>query len=178
MRYYVHIGARIVEVEVDGDRVRVDGALLEAHLAAVAGTPLQHLLLAGESWTVAVQSAEGLGESGGARWFLGLAGERAEIEVVDERTREIQALTARRTGGGAGGVVRAPMPGLVVRVDVTEGQVVAVGTGLVVVEAMKMENELRATRGGVVAKVHVQPGTAVEKGTPLVTLGSKPEPSS
>jgi len=176
MRYYVRIGAQTVAVEVEGGRVRLDGEELEAHLAAVPGTPLHHLLLSGESWTVAAQALEGLGEAGGPRWFLGLAGERAEIEVVDERTRQIQAMTGRRTSGTAAGVVRAPMPGLVVRVDVVEGQQVAAGAGLVVVEAMKMENELRGTRPGVVAKVHVRAGMAVEKGAPLVTM--EPEPSS
>ena len=63
------------------------------------------------------------------------------------------------------------MPGLVVRVEVTVGQVVKVGEGLVVVEAMKMENELRATRPGVVETIHVTPGQTVAKGASLVTLG-------
>jgi pyruvate carboxylase subunit B len=62
------------------------------------------------------------------------------------------------------------MPGLVVRVEVQLGQHVAPGTGLVVVEAMKMENELRAQTRGIVAQIHVQAGDRVEKGTPLVTL--------
>ncbi|PYP72390.1 MAG: hypothetical protein DMD36_02390 [Gemmatimonadetes bacterium] len=64
------------------------------------------------------------------------------------------------------------MPGLVVRVEVTEGQRVEAGAGLVVVEAMKMENELRAPRPSVVAAVHVGVGQTVEKGAPLVTLES------
>src|SRR2546421_744162 len=92
-----------------------------------------------------------------------------------------------RAGRGGGGperrrsragpaVVRAPMPGLVVRVEVADGQRVEAGAGLVVVEAMKMENELRAPRAGVVQTVHVAVGQAVEKGMPLVTVAS-PEPS-
>jgi pyruvate carboxylase subunit B len=180
MRYHVRLGARTIQVDLDGSRVIVDGEPLEAHLAAVPGTPLFHLLLAGESWTVAAQSLEGLGEGGGPRWVLGAVGERIEVEAVDERTRQIQSLTGRRSGGAAVGVVRAPMPGLVVRVEVSEGERVGVGVGLVVVEAMKMENELRAARPGVVVKVHVQPGAIVEKGAPLVTLDPLPdvEPSS
>ena len=118
-----------------------------------------------------------MGGGGGTRWALGAGGERIEVEAVDERTRQIQALTGRRAGGPAGGVVRAPMPGLVVRVDVVEGQRVAAGASLVVVEAMKMENELRAPRPGRIAQVHVRPGTAVEKGVPLVTLTGEAEPS-
>jgi biotin carboxyl carrier protein len=105
-------------------------------------------------------------------------GERIEVEAVDERTREIQALTGRKAAGPMGGVVRAPMPGLVVRVEVTEGQLVAAGAPLVVVEAMKMENELRAARPGRVTKVHVRAGTAVEKGAALVTLGTHIEGES
>ena len=179
MKYHIRIGSRTVEVEVEGGRVVVDGKPQEAHLAAVPGTPLHHLLLSGESWTVAAQPLEGLGESGGPRWAMGAVGERIEVEAVDERTRQIQALTGRRPGGLAAGVVRAPMPGLVVRVEVTEGQRIAAGTALVVVEAMKMENELRAARPGVVAKVHVEAGTAVEKGAPLVTFAGddRSEPS-
>jgi pyruvate carboxylase subunit B len=170
MKYFVRVGSRTVEVVVEGGRVVVDGATLAAHLAAVPGTPLHHLLLAGESWTVAAQPLVGAGEGGGARWALGAVGERAEVEAVDERTRAIQALTGRKASGPAGGVVRAPMPGLVVRVEVSEGQQVGAGAPLVVVEAMKMENELRAPRPGRVGKVHVRAGTAVEKGAPLVTL--------
>jgi pyruvate carboxylase subunit B len=180
VKYFVRIGTRSVEVEVEGGRVVVDGAVLEAHLAAIPGTPLHHLLLGGESWTVAVQPMAGPGEQGGARWALGAVGERIEVEAVDERTRAIQALTGRKATGPSGGVVRAPMPGLVVRVEVVEGQHVGPGAPLVVVEAMKMENELRAPRPGRVDKVHVRAGTAVEKGAALVTLApdGRPQPSS
>ena len=172
MKYYVRVGAQTVEVEVQGGRVTVDGEVLEAHLAAIPGTPLHNLLLGGDSWTVAVQPLDGPG-----RFALGAVGERIEVDVVDERTRAIQALTGKKGGSGRGGTLKAPMPGLVIRVQVTEGQRVAVGAGLVVVEAMKMENELRATHPGVVKQVHVQPGAIVEKGAPLVTLES-PEPDS
>ena len=116
------------------------------------------------------------GEGGGARWALGVVGERVEVDVIDERTRQIQALTGQRPIPASGGVVKAPMPGLVVRVEVQEGQRVDAGAALVVVEAMKMENELRAPRPGVVSRIHVKPGQTVDKGVPLVTLESV-EPS-
>jgi len=170
MRYFVRLGSRSWEVEVDGARITVDGAALEAHLAHVPNTPLHHLLLDGGSWTVAAQSLDGLGEGGGPRWALGAVGERVELEVVDERTRQIQALTGARPVGAGGSVLKAPMPGLVVRIEVTPGQRVAAGAPLIVVEAMKMENELRASRPGVVEGIHVTPGTPVEKGAVLVTL--------
>ena len=170
MKYFVAIGAQTFEVDVDGTRVTVNGVALESDLAPVSGTPLYHLLLGGESWTVAAEPLEGTG-----RWALGLAGERVEVAVEDERAHGMEAVTGKdqRTGDGT---VRAPMPGLVVRIEVAEGQQVDAGTGLVVVEAMKMENELRAPRSGTVRTVHVAVGDAVEKGASLVTLAS-PEPS-
>jgi biotin carboxyl carrier protein len=66
--------------------------------------------------------------------------------------------------------VRAPMPGLIVRVEVEAGQLIRVGQGLVVLEAMKMENEIKALSAGKVADVHVTPGKAVEKGELLISL--------
>ena len=171
MKYVVTIGAQTVEVEVEGARVVVGGVAREAHLAMVPGTPLYHLLLAGESWTLAAEALDGVG-----RWALGVAGERIEVEVRSERTREIEALAPSRPGPPGQRTVKAPMPGLVVRVEVAAGQRVEGGAGLVVVEAMKMENELRAPQPGVVATVHVEVGQAVEKGAPLVTLAS-PEAS-
>jgi pyruvate carboxylase subunit B len=171
VKYFVTIGTTTVEVEVDADRVLVGGEPVDVHLAPLPGTPLYHLLLAGESWTVAAQPLEGDG-----RWALGVVGERVEVAVRDERTREADAAGGAGPGDTGPVVVRAPMPGLVVRVEVADGQPVDSGAGLVVVEAMKMENELRAPRAGVVQTVHVTAGQAVEKGVPLVTIAS-PEPS-
>jgi pyruvate carboxylase subunit B len=157
---------------VAGGRVVVDGEPVDAHIAAVPGTPLFHLLLGGASWTIAAQP---LGGPAGSRWALGAAGLRYEVTVVDERTRRIQSLTARPADAAAVVIVRAPMPGLVLRVEVAVGETVPAGAGLVVVEAMKMENELRAPRPGQVAAVHVAAGATVERGAPLVTL--EPGPS-
>src|SRR3989475_4579472 len=84
MKYFVRIGAQTVEVEVEGTRVLVGGEALEAHLVAVPGTPLYHLLLGGQSWTVAAQPLEG----GVGRWALGVVGERVRSE---EHTSELQS---------------------------------------------------------------------------------------
>lgn len=166
MKYFVRLGARTYEVDVAGGGVIVDGEAIQAQLDAVPGTPLHHLLLGSESWTLAVEVLEG--DAG--RWVLGAAGERREVSVVDERTRQIQELTGPRLGTSGSGVVRAPMPGLIVRVEVAAGDPVVAGAGLVVMEAMKMENELCAPAGGVVASVHVAAGDVVGQGAPLVTL--------
>lgn len=168
MKYHVTMRGRAYVIDVEGGAVRVDGERLEAHAAPIPGTPLIHLLLGKDSWTVAYQHLEG------RRWALGAAGERLEVEVQDDRSKQIEALTGQGRKASVGGVVKAPMPGLVVRVEVSEGKVVEAGEGLVVVEAMKMENELRASHTGVVERIHVKAGDRVEKGAPLVTLSGEP----
>jgi pyruvate carboxylase subunit B len=170
VKYSVRIGAHLHEVEVDGSEVRLDGVELDAQLAALPGTSLYHLLLGGESWTVAAQPLDEVG-----RWALGVMGERVEVEVVDEQTHLAQTLAGAGRTPPSSATMRAPMPGLVVRVHAAPGQRVEAGAGLVVVEAMKMENELRAPHAGAVETVHVAVGQTVEKGAPLVTLAS-PEP--
>lgn len=168
MRYFVRMAGRELAVEVEGDRVTVEGRSYSAHLTRVAGTPLRHLLIEGRSLTLAVEAGEpGL-------WGLGVQGTRTEAEVIDERTRHIRSLTAERAGGGGMPQLKAPMPGLVVRVLVNPGQRVESGQGLVVLEAMKMENELRATGAGTVAGVRVAAGQAVEKGQVLLEFGEAP----
>ena len=162
MKYFVTVGGREHVVEVDGDRLTVDGQPAMATAAGVEGTPVRQLLLDGASWMLTLDPA------GRGRWDVGWRGDRWEVEVVDERTRHIRALTGTGQARAGGGVLKAPMPGLVVRVLVELGQAVEAGQGVVVLEAMKMENELKASAAAVVRSVRVQAGEAVEKGQILI----------
>ena len=72
---------------------------------------------------------------------------------------------------GAGEAVNAPMPGTILKVNVTQGQAVKEGQVLVVLEAMKMENEIMAPKSGTVNQVLVSKGASVETGAPLVVIG-------
>jgi biotin carboxyl carrier protein len=92
------------------------------------------------------------------------------VEALDERTRTIRDLSNATAGPKGPAPLVAPMPGLIVRVNVAPGDTVSAGQGLVVMEAMKMENELRAAGPGTVKAVLAVPGTAVEKGAVLVEL--------
>jgi pyruvate carboxylase subunit B len=162
MKYFVDVGGRTIEVEVDGEQVIVDGTFYIATLSPVAGTPLRQLVVDGRPLVLAVNVG------GQGRWGLELHGERHDAEVVDERTRHIRSLASASGRPQAAAVLRAPMPGLVVRVQVDSGQQVAPGAGLVVLEAMKMENELRASATATVRTILVEPGQAVEKGQVLI----------
>jgi glutaconyl-CoA/methylmalonyl-CoA decarboxylase subunit gamma len=97
------------------------------------------------------------------------ADKRFHVQVENERTRALAGGSSKAAGGGDK-LVASPMPGRVLKVLVAEGDEIQAGKPLVVVEAMKMENELAATRDGKVKKVYVTPGTAVEGGAKLVEL--------
>jgi len=92
------------------------------------------------------------------------------VETIDERAKSVRQLVGSRVVHPPDGSVRAPMPGLVLRVEVEEGQAVVAGTGLVVLEAMKMENEIRSPSAGIVRRILVSQGQAVDKGAALVEL--------
>jgi biotin carboxyl carrier protein len=96
------------------------------------------------------------------------------VLALDERTRAIRDLAAKSEVDSGPAPLKAPMPGLVVRIAVAVGDTVSAGQALVVVEAMKMENELRAASGGVVTAIRAIEGTAVEKGAVLVELAALP----
>lgn len=162
MRYAVLLDGQVVEVEVDGEQVIVAGETHTASLSDIPGTPLRLLLLDGRPITLSVE------QLGRGRWALSPGGERWEVEVLDERTRHIRSLTATSERQRISSVLKAPMPGLVLRVQVSPGQTVPAGAGLVVLEAMKMENELKAAAPGIIKGVRVQAGEAVEKGQVLL----------
>lgn len=164
MRYFVTIHGRIIEVELSADGVRVGERLLQAELRDVPGSGVRHLLLDGASIDFVAERTD----ASGRRWVLQARGSRYDVEVVDERTRAIRELTGPDEVDSGPAPVRAPMPGMITRVEVEVGQDVSAGDGIIVIEAMKMENELRAEAAGTVARVLVGAGEAVEKGAVLV----------
>jgi pyruvate carboxylase subunit B len=170
MKYVVLVDGHSIEVEIDGDRITVGGRSHQASLGVIPGTPLRQLMLDDEPSTMSVTAL------GRGRWALVQHGERVELEVLDERAHHIRGLTGAADQHRVAEVLKAPMPGLVVRVQVQPGARVSAGDGLVVLEAMKMENELKAQAVGVVKRVRVTPGEAVEKGQVLVEFEDTPPP--
>jgi biotin carboxyl carrier protein len=156
MKYVVSVEGRAIEVEVDGERITVGGHSYHATFGRIPGTSLRQLVLDDRPVTLSV---EPLGQG---------RCERSEVEVLDERTRHIRTLTASGDQRPKADVLRAPMPGMVVRINAHAGDSVIAGVGLVVLEAMKMENELKAGASGRVKAVRVNPGEAVEKGQVLL----------
>jgi biotin carboxyl carrier protein len=167
--YHVTFGERTVVVELGSTGVTVDGTSVDVDFARVEGGPVRSLLVDGRSHGVAARRV------GKERWDVHLGGRRLQADVVDERTRVIREMTG--SGGASLGPrpVVAPMPGMVVRIEVAEGDTVQAGQGVVIVEAMKMENELKVESDGVVARVHVSEGQTVEKDQLLIDLDAVEE---
>ena len=95
--------------------------------------------------------------------------EAGQAMLLDEY--EAAAPAAAPVVTGAGEPVNAPMPGTILKVNVTQGQAVKEGEVLCILEAMKMENEIMASKGGTVTQVLVAKGSIVDTGAPLVIIG-------
>lgn len=165
MKYFVDINGARTEVVIDGDGVHAGGRVHDAHLSEVEGTPVWLLTKGDEVHRLVVKRGDARG-----RYTIWLDGFRYDVEAVDERTRVIRDLTGTSAAAAGPAPLKAPMPGLIVRVNVAAGDQIQAGQGLIVMEAMKMENELRATAAGRVKRVAVNPGQAVEKGALLVEI--------
>ncbi|MFN2567873.1 MAG: biotin/lipoyl-containing protein [Gemmatimonadaceae bacterium] len=163
MRYVVRVDGYDHEVTIDGSTVRAGDLEANAHLIDLEGTPVRLVSIAGRVHRVLARRSQEPG-----RYTIELGGFRFDVEALDERTRAIRELAGAPARLAGPSTLAAPMPGLVVRVLVQPGDSVQPGQGVVVIEAMKMENELRAISAGVVRRVAVTPGSAVEKGALLV----------
>ena len=163
VRYHVAVEGRVLQVEVDGDTARLEGAGEGARL--LEGGCGRSLILSMEDRPHRV-----FGDRiGRAAWEIHHRGRTFRVEVADERSWRMRRARSDGNSPAAGlEPLGAPMPGLVLRVDVEEGQDVSEGQGLLIVEAMKMENELRARAAGRVRRVHVTAGESVGRGDILV----------
>ena len=165
MKYIVAVNGEEVEIEVDGDQVSVGSVASNARISGREQSPEHILMIGNEAHRILVRRGSSRG-----RYTLWVDGVRLEVEALDERSRAIRELAAATSGPSGPAPLVAPMPGMIVRVNVAEGERVQAGQGLVVMEAMKMENELRASASGAIKRVHVAPGTAVEKGALLLEM--------
>lgn len=153
-----------VEVQRDGEtyRVKVGDRLYEVESAS-AGPLVRSLLIGRDQFEVAVR------RNHGGHYVVTSGGATSVVEVVDPLTHLARASVAARRADALQRVT-AYMPGKVVSVLVEEGQTVEAGQGVVVLEAMKMENEIQAERAGIVRRIMVRSGEAVEGGDPLFEL--------
>lgn len=163
IRYFARIGDDTREVVLGAADLTVDGEPLEADISTLPGSDRRHLRMDGRSLSLFARRRESI-------WVIEMEGRLFEVKIEDQRTRHIRELASHVAPVEPRRELRAPMPGLIVRIDVVEGQDVRMGDGLVVMEAMKMENELRADAPGRVVSIEVELGQAVERDAVLLKL--------
>ena len=161
MKYYATVGEHEYEVEFDGDTVLVNGEPVEVDLEPIGEPELYSILYNGRSYEVLLESSR-------YNYSVLIRGDQYQILVEDERTRRLNA--GRTQGGLPDGefAIKAPIPGLVVKILVAEGDVVEVNQPLLVLEAMKMENEIRSPRACTIKKVEIAPGQRVEQNAVMI----------
>ena len=162
MRYHIAVDTEELEVGLDDMHIEIEGQKMNAALHWLSCNEVQ-VSLDDKVHRVFVRRI-------GTGWRVHVRGRTFEIDIEDKRTRAIRELAGDPAADSSTPELRAPMPGLVVRVLVAPGQVVESGDSMLVIEAMKMENELRAENAGTVALVHPKPGQPVDKGDLLITF--------
>jgi len=164
MKYITSVGDHEFLIEVvDEHHVSVDGTLYEVDFDAVSGQPVVSLLVDGKSYEAYVYEDE-------QTFQVLLHGRMFPVMVEDEREKRLRAASGSRIAERGGFHLRAPMPGLVVAIPVGEGQEVQKGDVLVVLESMKMQNELKSPRAGLIARLRVKTGDSVDQHQTLLTV--------
>ena len=167
MRYTVNIEQRTFTVEIaerdHGLELSIDGQRMTADWEWLGRERDMSLLLDGRSYDITIEP-----ENGQLVIFFG--GERFTCSVQDQRLAELRRLVEDTPVTGAETLIKAPMPGLILRILPRPGDSVQKGDPLLIIEAMKMENELKAPRDGIVKSIHCLEHEAVEQGKVLLVL--------
>ncbi|NNF58261.1 MAG: biotin/lipoyl-binding protein [Rhodothermaceae bacterium] len=159
----VRLGDQAFDLDTADGNVTLNGQPVDVRLERLNPTTVL-LVLDGQPHVLTIEQGNGTAT-------VTRGGQRMDVEFKDETALLLEAFGFDEADGAAEREVRAPMPGLVLRVLVEPGEAVEEGQGLVVLEAMKMENELRAPAAGTIATVHAEPGAAVGKNDLLIELG-------
>ena len=164
VKYIATIGDRSIEIDINEQgEILADGERLEVDFHSVADEPVYSMLLNGRSFEASVSASEAAVE-------VLLRGQLILVMVEDERQRLLRESTAAGPVEEGEINLAAPMPGMVVAVPVEVGQDVEKGANLIILESMKMQNELKAPREGRVSGIRVSPGDSVDQDQVLLTL--------
>jgi acetyl/propionyl-CoA carboxylase alpha subunit len=156
MIYITTIGSREYRVEIIDERtVSVNGQVYTIDFHSISDQPVYSLLVDGRSYEAYISSID-------LDWQVLLFGHLISAQVEDERERRLGLQNSGMVADKNEFLLKAPMPGLVISVPVEEGQFVENGDILVILESMKMQNELKAPRSGTVTRLRVKPGDSVE----------------
>jgi biotin carboxyl carrier protein len=164
IKYIAEVDGLEIPVEIiDEHHICFGQETLEVDFAAVNGQPLYSLIVNGESYEGYVYPEE-------RGWQVLLLGRSYSVIIEDERERRLRTSDRNFASTVKEFILKAPMPGLAIAVPVSEGQYVEKGQILVILESMKMQNELRAPHTGKVARLRVKAGDNVQQKQILLNL--------
>ncbi|HIE25336.1 MAG TPA: biotin/lipoyl-binding protein [Anaerolineales bacterium] len=165
MEYITTIDGKEFQIEIiDKEHVSVNGKIVEVDFESVKSQPVFSLIVDGKSYEAYVYEGEEDLE-------VLIKGRLYHSQVEDERERRLRAAAGGSKVISGTFYLKAPMPGLVVSVVVEEGQEVKKGDVLLVLESMKMQNELKSPRDGVVGRIQVSDGDSVEQRQKMLSVG-------
>lgn len=164
MKYIAAIGDEEFTIDIDrSGEITVNGEKFDANVEPALEPTLYSLITGHRSHELRIQPKDGF-------YLVQVAGEQFEVVVEDERTRRLAGVRGGRQAGSGEAVIKAFMPGVVIDVLVQEGDTVSNGQTLLVLESMKMHNELKAPRDGTVHAVRVAARDKVQLNDILVTI--------
>jgi len=164
MKYITTINEHEYMVDIiDEHKVSIDGVTFQIDFIPVGDQPVYSLVVNGQSFDAHVYPNEDA-------WQVLFRGSLFTAYVEDEREKRLRAALAGKVAQHADFHLKAPMPGMVVSIPVQEGQVVRKGDVLVILESMKMQNELRSPRDGKVVRVRVETGDRVEQKETMLSV--------
>ncbi len=165
MRYLTTIGDRTYTLDINQDgEVSVDGEKRTLDFREIDRDGLFSLLVDNKSFEALIQEGDN-------EYRVLINGVLYHAQVADERAKRLAEAAGAFAPTSGEVVVKSPMPGLIVAVQVSEGQLVKKGQVIIVLESMKMENELKSPRDGTIGSIKVQARQTVEQGQALLTLG-------
>jgi biotin carboxyl carrier protein len=164
MKYVTTVDNQEFQIEIVDERhIRIGERLLEVDFQAISGQPVFSVILDGKSY-------ESFVYQGDEDWEVLIRGRQYQVKIEDEREKRLKAAAGGGVAEGGEFHLKAPMPGLVVSVLVEEGQEVKKGQVMLILESMKMQNELKAPRDGVIGRVRVKAGESVEQKQSMLSL--------
>jgi biotin carboxyl carrier protein len=164
MKYFAKVDDQEFTIEVGKDnQIIVNGEPYAMDFRQMPGSGVTSLLIGNRSFEAVVEEHEGA-------WQVLIRGDLYEVAVDDERSRRLASARGVLLPTDGEAVIRSPMPGIIIAVPVLEGQVVGKGEKLIILESMKMENELRSPRDGTVTQIKVDAGASVEKDQVLLVI--------
>jgi biotin carboxyl carrier protein len=164
MKYITTIDEKDYLVEViDEKHVSIDGKVLDVDFSTINGQRVFSLIIDGKSYEAHINPAD-------EGWEVLLRGRFYTAQVEEEREKRLRASAGSRVVEGGEFHLKAPMPGLVVAVMVEDGMHIEKGQVLIILESMKMQNELKSPKGGVVSRIKVKPGERVEQKATLLSV--------